>query len=110
MQKGKTNNPFGRPAGKPNKVTLSLKEKINLLLEKNIDNFQKDLISLEPKDRLSFLIKLFEFAVPKQRQIEIEVEPEKSNDFANLMMLNDEDKMTLAELLLKAENLSKYGH
>jgi hypothetical protein len=106
MRKG-TNNPNGRPKGKANKVTLSLKEKINLLIEKNIDNFQKDLVSLEPKERLGFLIKLFEYAVPKQRQIEIE--QEKQRESFNWSVLSKEEIMTIAELTLKAEQLIKYG-
>lgn len=74
MEKGKTNNPFGRPAGTANKVTASLKAKIELILENNIDLFQQDLEALDPKDRLNLIVKLFDFVLPRQRDLKLDTE------------------------------------
>lgn len=98
MQKGKTNNPNGRPAGKPNKITVSLKEKINTIIENNIDLVQKDLKSIEPKDRLQLLFKLFEYVLPKQKEMKIEEVKGKGLGINDLVPA---DKMKLAEMLLK---------
>jgi hypothetical protein len=84
MQKGTTNNPNGRPAGTANKLTSLLKEKIELIIENNIDLFQKDLEALEPKDRLNLVVKLFDFVLPKQKEMKLETEFREQPIFATI--------------------------
>lgn len=74
--KGHTNNPNGRPLGVQNKVTASLKDRVNLLIENNFDKLQADLDTVEPKDRLNIILKLMEYVLPKQKETKI--------DFSNL--------------------------
>lgn len=74
--KGHTNNPNGRPLGVQNKVTTSLKDRVNLLIENNFDKLQADLNTVEPKDRLNIMLKLMEYVLPKQKETKI--------DFSNL--------------------------
>lgn len=74
--KGHTNNPYGRPLGVQNKVTTSLKDRVNLLIENNFDKLQADLDTVEPKDRLNIMLKLMEYVLPKQKETKI--------DFSNL--------------------------
>jgi hypothetical protein len=74
--KGHTNNPNGRPLGVQNKVTTSLKDRVNLLIENNFDKLQSDLDTVEPKDRLNIMLKLMEYVLPKQKETKI--------DFSNL--------------------------
>lgn len=76
MRKGKTNNPNGRPKGKPNKVTAELKDWINKIIAANKDQVIADLKELEPKDRLMILEKLMQYVVPKQQSISVEAQIE----------------------------------
>ena len=62
--KGKTNNPNGRPKGKPNKTTEQLRNVFHSFIENNIDTLQKDLDSLEPKDRLMFIDRFQKIVLP----------------------------------------------
>ena len=48
LEKGRTNNPNGRPRGKPNKVTTDLRKWINEVLSNNQKQFESDLKRLEP--------------------------------------------------------------
>lgn len=65
--KGETNNPNGRPKGTPNKLTGQVKELLSQALENGLESFSEDLESLEPKDRLSVLMKLASFVIPKPK-------------------------------------------
>lgn len=74
MKKGKTNNPNGRPKGKPNKVTAELKDWINQIISDNKNQVVDDLKKLEPKDRLQILERLMQYVVPKQQSISVEAQ------------------------------------
>lgn len=63
--KGKTNNPNGRPAGTPNKLTREVREKIAAALESGLETFEEDLKALDPKDRLNILAKFAAFIIPR---------------------------------------------
>lgn len=76
MRKGKTNNPNGRPKGKPNKVTTELKAWISKIVEDNKEQVINDLKELEPKDRLAIIEKLMQYVVPKQQSISVEAQIE----------------------------------
>lgn len=66
----------GRQKGTPNKVTASMREWIAKVLDDNKERFVSDLLSLNPKDRLTILTRLIEFVIPKRANYEEEV-PEK---------------------------------
>lgn len=68
LKKGMTNNPNGRPRGKPNKSTDELREIVQKFLEDNLETMQKDYDSLEPKERLAFIEKLFKHVLPAPLQ------------------------------------------
>ena len=40
MEKGKTNNPNGRPLGTPNKISTELKQWISNLIDNNKEQFE----------------------------------------------------------------------
>ena len=71
MEKGKTNNPNGRPKGKPNKLTMEARQWLAGLIDKNRKTIERDLAQLEPKDRLAILEKLMSFVIPKANTMQI---------------------------------------
>ena len=80
MEKGHTNNPNGRPKGKPNKVTGDVRRWLAELIDGNRSQIKKDLKALSPKDRLLVLEKLMQYVVPKQQATTLEVDYSKMTD------------------------------
>lgn len=76
MAKGHTNNPNGRPKGKPNKSTQSMREWITDFLNGYKEQIENDFQCLDPKERLLFVSKLLPYVVPKI----VEVKDENSQD------------------------------
>ena len=50
MEKGKTNNPNGRPKGTPNKITQDMRQWLSTVIDKNRRQIERDLKALEPKE------------------------------------------------------------
>jgi len=86
LKKGQTNNPRGRPKGKPNKATTDMRTWINELLNDNRDLFIKDLGSIEPYQRVAVFEKLFGYVVPKMQAVTAQVDLNSLSD-AQLDML-----------------------
>jgi hypothetical protein len=61
----------GRKKGTPNKVSSDLRNRIKLFLDNNFEQLEKDISELQPADRVRFLIKLMEFVVPKQQNMQL---------------------------------------
>lgn len=76
MEKGKTNNPNGRPKGTPNKITADLREFIGLLLNDNLEQLRADFEKLEGKDRLIVMERLLSYVLPKLSNVTMNEEPE----------------------------------
>lgn len=68
MKKGHTNNPNGRPKGKPNRSTDELRNLLQSFIDANIETMQADYDSLEPKDRLNFIERLLKHVLPAPLQ------------------------------------------
>ncbi|MFY7938630.1 MAG: hypothetical protein ACOVOQ_14710 [Flavobacterium sp.] len=71
--KGHTNNPNGRPKGKPNKVSTDLKTTIKKIVENQFEFIEKDLKAMDSKDRINTVLKLTEYILPKQRETRIDL-------------------------------------
>lgn len=80
MQKGTTNNPNGRPKGKPNKVTKVLKDRIQFFLEKSWPTVEKDFKNLDPKDRIALYERMLKYVIPTQKESSVSLDIEGMND------------------------------
>ncbi|MDR3226154.1 MAG: hypothetical protein LBT56_00585, partial [Prevotellaceae bacterium] len=74
QKKGQTGNPNGRPLGAQNKVTTELKGWVSNLIYKNLPQIEKDLKTIEPKDRLIIIERLMQYTIPKQQSISVEAQ------------------------------------
>jgi hypothetical protein len=64
----------GRKAGTPNKATTEIKEAFQMLLEDNLPTLKRDISSLEPKERVKFMLDLASFVIPKMKAIDVKSE------------------------------------
>ncbi len=68
LHKGTTNNPNGRPKGKPNRTTDELRVMVQNFIDDNLQTLQADFDKLEPKDRLTFIERLLKHVLPAPLQ------------------------------------------
>lgn len=59
----------GRSKGTPNRTTAVTKERLQSLINNEIENLSKLLEQLEPNERVNAIIKLLPYIVPKQNEI-----------------------------------------
>jgi len=64
----------GRLAGTTNKVTTEMKTWLKGLIDNNRQQIEKDLKSLEPKDRLLILERLMQYTVPKMQAVTAQID------------------------------------
>ena len=64
----------GRAKGIPNKTTTEIKEAFQMLLEDNLPTLKRDISSLEPKERVKFMLDLASFIIPKMKAIDVKSE------------------------------------
>jgi hypothetical protein len=65
-----TRNENGRPIGSKNKKTNEIREQFQSLINDNLEQMDKDLKALEPKDRIKAIIDLAKFCVPTLKAID----------------------------------------
>lgn len=68
----------GRPKGAKNKSTEQIRKSFSKLLSNNLEQLETDLQSLEPKERIKYLLDIAKFVVPTLRSTEIEQTGETS--------------------------------
>ena len=74
--------------GVPNRATNEVRRAFQLLVETNIPQMQSDLDSLEPKDRLKFMLDLSKFILPQLQSISIDDLREKEVQGFNVLTIN----------------------
>lgn len=62
----------GRKKGTPNKSTSDLKNWLSGVLNDNRNQFEKDLKTLLPDERIRVLSGLFNYVIPKQQSLSVE--------------------------------------
>jgi hypothetical protein len=70
----------GRGKGTPNKVTNDTKMWIVGLLDKNREQFEKDLTMLEPYQRVAIFEKLLAYSVPKMQSVQAQINFDSLSD------------------------------
>lgn len=55
----------GRAKGTPNKISGTVKEWLQAVIDNNREQFEDDLQSLEPNERIKVISNLFQYVVPK---------------------------------------------
>jgi hypothetical protein len=64
----------GRKAGTPNKATKDIRDAFTLLLEDNLPTLKRDISSLEPKERVKFMLDLASFIIPKMKSVDLKAD------------------------------------
>ena len=74
--------------GVPNKTTNEVRKAFQLLVENNLPKMQKDLDSLEPKDRIKFMLDMAKFILPQLQSISIDDLREKEAQGFSVLTIN----------------------
>ena len=74
--------------GVPNRTTNEVRRAFQLLVENNLPKMQKDLDSLEPKDRIKFMLDMAKFILPQLQSISIDDLREKEVQGFNVLTIN----------------------
>ena len=75
----------GRAKGVENKNKLSLKSKIQSIVENQIDTLESDLNQMDAKDKVSLVLKLVEYVLPKQRETKLDFNSLTNDEIDNLI-------------------------
>ena len=74
--------------GIPNRATNEVRRAFQLLVENNLPKMQKDLDSLEPKDRIKFILDMAKFILPQLQSISIDDLREQEAQGFNVLTIN----------------------
>jgi|688.fasta_scaffold1458970_2 hypothetical protein len=81
IPKGKSGNPAGKPKGVQNKVTLEVKEKINVFLDNNIDVATKAFNDIKtPEMKIKYFIELAKLVMPRPKDPDEEEDANRRHD------------------------------
>ena len=92
----------GRTKGTKNKVNAQIKERIKNFIDNNYDNVLEDLKELDSLERVRFYLKLLEFVLPKQKSIDLVLEPK--NEIVHVTFTSPTTKLFTSEAELLASD------
>lgn len=97
FKKGQSGNPKGKPIGSKNRNTNQIRLVVQEIVNDNLENLKKDLISMPPKERAKLIIDLLAFTLPKLQAIATkDFTEEIPSDKIDLSKLSDK---TLRDLI-----------
>lgn len=73
--------------GVPNRATSEVRKAFQLLVEANLPQMQSDLDSLEPKDRLKFMLDLAKFILPTLQAVSVDDLREEAEQGFNTLII-----------------------
>ena len=79
---------LGTRKGVPNRTTNEVRRAFQLLVENNLPKMQNDLDSLEPKDRIKFILDMAKFILPQLQSISIDDLREQEARGFNVLTIN----------------------
>ena len=79
---------LGTRKGVQNRTTQQVRKAFQLLVENNLPKMQKDLDSLEPKDRIKFILDMAKFILPQLQSISIDDLREQEARGFNVLTIN----------------------
>ena len=88
MEKGKTNNPGGRPRGVPNKMTGELRESMKNFLDGNFKLIVRDFKKLKPEKRIELYERFLKYVLPALSSTDISLNIDKMTDEEVSQILN----------------------
>jgi hypothetical protein len=109
LQKGDRINPNGRPKGAVNRSTAEIRKAFQLLVSENLERLQSDLDALEPEKRISYIIKMAEFIIPKLQSVSLEDQFEIEYKHLNALLSSAPDQaieaITMKLLTIKSQQI-----
>ena len=102
LPKGRTNNPRGRPKGKPNLVSHDIRVSFSNLIKWYIsdDQYFKDFMLLKPHERLKHIEAISNYSVAKLQSVEM-------NSFSDLERLSDDQLDKIINQVIDIVNLKQ---
>jgi len=79
---------LGTRKGVPNRTTQQVRKAFQLLVENNLPKMQKDLDSLEPKDRIKFILDMAKFILPTLQAVSVDDLREEEVRGFNALIIN----------------------
>ena len=74
--------------GVPNRATNEVRKAFKQLVERNLPQMQSDLDSLEPKERIKFMLEMAKFILPQLQSISIDDLREEETQGFNILTIN----------------------
>ncbi len=99
LPKGRTNNPKGRPKGKPNIASKDIRESFSMLIRWYIESnlYIKDFSELKPRERLRHIENISNYAVARLQAVDL-------TNSSEVDKLSDEQLIAVVETMLDKLN------